>query len=300
MAADDIEVLVVAYRAAELLEVCLRRLGADFAVTVVDNSSDHEVRAVATRHRATYLDPAHNLGFAGGVNVGLAKRSNPSADLLLLNPDASIDPSGVRALHRFLRARDDLACVAPAQSDPASDTDMRVGWPFPTPLGPWIDAVGLGRFRRRDDFLIGSILLLRAEALAEVGPFDEQFFLYAEETDWQRRAHDLGWHVALCPDVHAHHVGAGTGGDPEERETHFHASAERYVRKHYGTVGWWVYRAGALVGSFARSLVLSGERGRAAAFRFRLYRSGPCHAEAALDAPGGSSRIVRPSPSSRD
>jgi GT2 family glycosyltransferase len=282
MAADDIEVLVVAYGAADLLDVSLGRLDQEFAVTVVDNSSDPRVRAVATRHRATYVDPDKNLGFAGGVNVGLARRSKSSADLLLLNPDASIDPSGVRALYRFLHARSDLACVAPAQTDPTNDSGMRVGWPFPTPLGAWVDAIGLGRFRQRTDFLIGAILLLRAEALAEVGRFDEQFFLYSEETDWQRRAHDLGWSVALCGDVDAHHVGAGTGGDRRERETHFQASAERYVRKYHGRAGWWAYRTGAMAGAAVRAVVLPGERGRAAAFRFRLYRTGPCRAEAAL------------------
>jgi GT2 family glycosyltransferase len=293
---DDVEVLVVAYRAAELLDECLRRLEEELPVTVVDNSSDPEVRAVAIRHRATYVDPGRNLGFAGGVNVGLARRSKPAVDLLLLNPDASIDPSGVRDLHRCLHTRRELACVAPAQTDPADDTGMRVGWPFPTPLGAWIDAVGFGRLRRRNDFLIGSVLLLRAEALAEVGRFDEQFFLYAEETDWQRRAHDLGWDVALCAEVGAHHVGAGTGGDERERETHFHASAERYIRKYYGSAGWRVYRAGAMAGSLVRAVVLPGERGRAAAFRFRLYRSGPCRAEAALHPGNGASQSERRSP----
>jgi GT2 family glycosyltransferase len=285
--ADDIEVVVVAYRAAELLDVCLGRLEGAWPVLVVDNSSDREVLGVARRHGATYVDPGTNLGFAAGVNVGLSRRSRPSADLLLLNPDASIDPAAVSTLHRFLRARSDLACVAPAQSSPASGTDMRVAWPFPTPLGAWVEALGLGGLRRRTDFVIGSILLLRAEALAEVGPFDERFFLYAEETDWQRRAADRGWTVALCDEVVAEHVGAGTGGDERERETHFHASTERYVRKHHGTAGWWVFRSGALAGSAVRAIALRGQRGRAAAFRFRLYRSGPCREEAALGAEAG-------------
>jgi GT2 family glycosyltransferase len=123
------------------------------------------------------------------------------------------------------------------------------------------------------------VLLLRAAALDEVGPFDERFFLYAEETDWQKRASDLGWRVALCPSVTATHVGAGTGGDTTEREAHFHASLERYMRKHYGTTGWWLFRTGVLAGSLLRALLVPGERGRRAAARFRLYRVGPCRAE---------------------
>ena len=77
-----------------------------------------------------------------------------------------------------------------------------------------MEAAGLGRLRHRVDFLIGSVLLLGDRALTDVGGFDEQFFLYAEESDWQRRATDHGWRVALCADVTATHVGAGTSGDP--------------------------------------------------------------------------------------
>ncbi len=188
-----------------------------------------------------------------------------------------------------LRAADDLACVAPAQVDPVTGEEARVGWPFPTPARAWLEALGLGRLGGHTDFLIGSVLMLRADALAAVGPFDERFFLYAEETDWQRRAHDLGWRVALCPEVVATHVGAGTGGDQSERDTHFHASNERYLRKHYGTAGWWIFRTGVIAGALVRALFLPGDRGRRAAARFRLYVSGPMRAEAAFgseDGPG--------------
>jgi GT2 family glycosyltransferase len=287
--ADEVEVLVVAYHAADLLDVCLARLEGTWPVVVVDNSSDQGVEAVARRHGARYVDPGSNLGFAGGVNVGLSRRSNTSADLLLLNPDASIDPAGVRTLRTFLHSRDDLACVAPAQSSPAGTTGTRVAWPFPTPSGAWIDAVGLGGLRSRTGFLIGSILLLRSEALDEVGRFDEQFFLYAEETDWQRRARDRGWAVAVCTAVVAEHVGGGTGGDRRERETHFHASTERYVRKYHGSSGWLFFRSGVMAGSALRAIALPGRRGRDAAFRFRLYRSGPLHREAALAGRAGES-----------
>jgi GT2 family glycosyltransferase len=127
--------------------------------------------------------------------------------------------------------------------------------------------------------MIGSVLLLRSGALDDVGGFDERFFLYAEETDWQRRAFERGWRMAYCEDVVATHIGAGTGGSADLRRVHFHASQERYIRKHHGTAGWQVYRAGIMAGAFLRALVLPGERGREAARRFHLYRRGPCRVE---------------------
>jgi glycosyltransferase involved in cell wall biosynthesis/GT2 family glycosyltransferase len=280
----DVLVVVVAYHAPDLLDRCLAELAGGFAVIVVDNSSDGQVAAVAAARGAEYIDPGRNLGFAGGVRLGCDRRQG--RDVLLLNPDASIPPSGIRALHRKLRADPCLAAVAPAQHDPDHHTSARVGWPFPTPCGAWLEAVGLGRLRQRTDFLIGSVLLLADTALADVGGFDDRYFLYAEETDWQRRAADRGWRVALCPEVVATHVGAGTGGDPVARETHFLASHERYLRSHHGRLGWCSYRAAGMVGSGTRAALLPGTRGRNAAVRFRLLAQGPLRAEAKLDRTG--------------
>ncbi len=106
------------------------------------------------------------------------------------------------------------------------------------------------------------MLLLRAEALDQVGGFDERFFLYAEETDWAYRAHLLGWRHAAVPDVHAVHVGAATSTDDRRREAHFHASQERYFRKHFGAAGWQAARA-AVVGGCDGALPRSARRARA-------------------------------------
>ncbi len=277
----DLDIIIVAFGAPALLERCLSTLGEARTVSVVDNSSDRAVRAVAERHQAAYLDPGRNLGFSAGVNLGIEERHRPGRDVLLLNPDATIDRDGLSALYRCLHARSDLACVAPVQVDPVTDRAVRVQWPFPSPTGAWIEAMGLGRLRR-PGFVIGSVLLLRAEAVSEVGPFDERFFLYSEETDWQRRAVDRGWTVACCSEARATHVGAGTGGDAIEREVHFHASNERYLRKHFGPRGWWAYRTGFLFGTCLRAIVLPGERGRQANLRLGLYRRGPCRAESEL------------------
>ena len=282
MSSEEVDVVAVAYGAPDLLDACLDALAGAYPVVVVDNSSSQAVHRVADEHGAAYVDPGRNLGFAGGVNVGVSRLARPHGDVLLLNPDAEVSPDEVARLHARLRADPGLACVAPSPVDPRDGSAARVGWPFPTPVGAWVEAVGLGGLRRRVDFLIGSVLLIRAEAFDAVGPFDEDFFLYAEEIDWQRRATSAGWRVALCPEVTATHVGAGTGGDASEREIHFQASHERYIRKHFGTWGWWVYRSAVLAGSTVRAVVLPGDRGSRAAFRVRLFWSGPLDVEGRL------------------
>jgi GT2 family glycosyltransferase len=264
-------VVVVAYGVPTLLAECLAALGGDYPVIVVDNSSSADVRAVVSEAAASSIDPGRNLGFAAGVNRALDELDLAVTDVLLLNPDSTIDPASIDALRTRLAEDPRLACVAPAQRQHVSSTEDRVAWPFPTPLGAWIEALGLGVLRRRREFAIGAVLLLRGEALVAVGGFDERFFLYAEETDWQQRAARLGWGTAVCDEIWATHVGAATDGDAYRRELRFHTGAERYIRKHHGRLGWMSYRLANLSGATARAIVLKGERRHGAARRGRAH-----------------------------
>jgi GT2 family glycosyltransferase len=267
--------VVVAFHAADDLDRCLAGLGRELDVVVVDNSSDPAVKAIADAHAAAYVDMQRNAGFAAAVNAGVAA-SDSSADLLLLNPDAVVAPSAVRSLHASLRADPSLAAVAPLVVGMADGAEQRVTWPWPSPAQVLAEVVGLSRLhRRRADFLIGAVLLLRREAWETVGGFDERFFLYSEEIDWQRRAATAGYQVRQVPEVTARHVGAGTSTDPEMREVLFHAGTETYIRKWHGARGWLVYRAAAVAGAAVRALVLPGPRRGQAALRMRIYLEGP-------------------------
>src|SRR5579863_3232429 len=139
----------------------------------------------------------------------------------------------------------------------------------------WMEAVGLAGIRARRRFVVGSVMLLRREAIDDVGLFDERFFLYAEETDWQHRARKRGWTSAVCVHAVAEHVGAGTSVDPRRRETLFHAAQETYIRKWYGRTGWLLYRVAACLGAAVRTLVLTRDRRAEAARRALLYFRGP-------------------------
>jgi glycosyltransferase involved in cell wall biosynthesis/GT2 family glycosyltransferase len=273
-----VEIVVVAYGALPLLRDALAPL-TGLPVTVVDNSSQPEIAALCAASGIRYIDPGENRGFAAGVNTALADRLDPAADVLLLNPDARIDPAGLARLQEALRADRRLASVGPAQVDDEGRRS-RVEWHFPSPANAWLEALGLGRLQFGARFAIGSVLLLRAEALAAVGGLDERFFLYAEETDWAYRAHRLGWRHAAVPEVSAVHIGGATSTDPRRREAHFFASQERYFRKHYGTLGWQLTRAACWVGATLRAGVLSGDRRAAARRRAALYRRGPVRVEA--------------------
>lgn len=270
-----IYVLVVAYGESESLGLCLERLAGAYPVVIVDNSSSAATRALGTRHGVTYVDAGDNLGFAAAVNRGLTHIPIPDADVLLLNPDAVIDAAAVEALAGCLDTSPDIACAAPAQTHPISGKPALVCWPFPTPSGAWVEALGLGRFRRGWGYVIASVLLLRGAALQDVGGFDEGFFLYAEEADWERRATGRGWRISYCPGATATHVGAGTDPDPRRRQLRFHAGVERYVRKWHGGRGWRSYQAATVATALRRTLVRRGDPARTSLALARLYTQGP-------------------------
>lgn len=267
-------VVTVAYGAPDLLAAALAPLRGEHVV-VVDNSSRADVAAVARAAGAHYVDPGANLGFAAGVNRGLA---GLTGDVLLLNPDARLQPADLDRLQATFVEYDDVGAVSPTLVDPAG-TVQRTYWPFPTPRSMWAEAFGLARRVRPDPgFVVGAALLLRRETLDEIGGFDERYFLYAEESDWQRRALARGWRAMVAPGVTATHVGAATSTDPRRREALFHAGQELHVRRWSGPAGWASYRTAAAVGAGLRTVV---RRDPAAARRVGLYLRGPVAVAAA-------------------
>jgi GT2 family glycosyltransferase len=243
-------VAIVAYRNTADLEAALAALGPGWPLVVVDNGCDDRARAVVERHGGRYIRPLRNLGFAAAVNVALGFRDG--RDVLLVNPDARASEPLVRGLQAELDADPRIAAAAPRLASP-DGCEQRVLWPIPSPRDAWLDAVGLSRVvAPRREFAVGAVLLLRAEALAEVGAFDERFFLYAEESDWQFRALRRGWRVVVSDSLVAEHGGAGSSADEAVRHSHAHTSARLFALKWYGPRSWLSMRLASLVGAALR------------------------------------------------
>jgi hypothetical protein len=107
---------------------------------------------------------------------------------------------------------------------------------------------------------MGACMLVRRSAVDEVGPLDERFFLFSEETDWCYRFRRAGWRVVFYPGAEAVHVGgAGHGGRMFREQVGSHL---RFLAKHHGERE--AERARRLLGValHLRGLVFGGERGR--------------------------------------
>lgn len=155
-----------------------------------------------------------NLGFAGGNNVGLRAAATPF--IALLNTDAYPEPDW---LSRLLEAAHD-----PAAEDVAAWTSKVLfartdGGPVINNAGSILLADGSGAdrgYEQPDDgrydepedvFLMsGTAVLLRAEALAKVGNFDPDFFMYYEDTDLSWRLRSAGWRIRYEPTAVVRHL----------------------------------------------------------------------------------------------
>ncbi len=225
-----VSVLVVNWNAGRLLEACLDSIpagvdGLDFEVIVVDNgSTDGSLERLAARPWLRLQRRRDNSGFAVASNQ--AARLARGRQLLLLNPDTVCRPGSIRTLSEHLDASPELAAVGPRLFG-ADDRPQRSAWRgYPDLAFAWVDALylwklpGLPGVRRSEvqpaaaddrplpvDHLLGACILIRREAWEAVGPLDEGYFLFFEETDWCRRVRKAGHGLELLPTAEVRHHG---------------------------------------------------------------------------------------------
>jgi GT2 family glycosyltransferase len=268
-------VVVVAYGSEDHLSACLDTLGPGLPVVVVDNGLSDKALRLSESAGATYVRPHANIGFAAAVNVALREHRPPGSDVLLLNPDALLKIPDILALRDELHRSDVLAAVGPRLTDPAGAAQKEL-WPIPSPWLAVAAIFGVADHFSRRRFVSGAVLFLRSDAVNSVGHLDERFFLYAEESDWQLRALRAGWQVGLAPKASAIHLSGGTSADTLRRQLLFNASAEHFVRKWYGNLGWQVFRIASILTALRRFLLTRDAEERAMQRRaMNQYLQGP-------------------------
>jgi GT2 family glycosyltransferase len=92
----------------------------------------------------------------------------------------------------------------------------------------------------------------------DIGGFDRTFFMYAEETDLQKRIRSAGYDIHLCSGTQVVHIGGGSGTlESASVRRYFYTSQDFYMRKHFGFIGFVLYRLIFGVCSFARFIAWS-------------------------------------------
>jgi GT2 family glycosyltransferase len=219
--ADAITVIILNWNGRKFLSECLdsvrKQTYPDLRITVVDNAStDGSVEFL----RSAYPD-AHlvindrNLGFAGGNNSGIRDCKTPY--LVILNNDTDLDPGCIAELKRVMDRDAHIGACASRIMLKFEENRLDAAGIVVCPDGL---ALGRGRmeppenYPREEEVFFASdcCTLYRKSMLDEIGPYDEDFFAYADETDLGWRARARGWKCVYAPSAVVNHHHSGTGG----------------------------------------------------------------------------------------
>ena len=269
-----ITVIIISYNTCAITLKCLRDLHAAMScpaeVIVVDNAStDGSAQAIARDFPSVHLiRNDRNAGFSSANNQ--AMRVARGEYFLLLNSDAFVVPGVMETLVRYLENNPSVGVVGPRLLN-SDGTLQHSCHHFPSPARAWLENLwistllsshpAIGSYRRWDhdrerivDFVSGACMLVRRKTYEQVGGFDEMFFMYAEETDWQRRMRSRGWLVGFTPDAKVMHLGGASGGATGIR-CYVFESLDRYQIKHHGIGGLLSLRLAMVVGNTMRAAI---------------------------------------------
>lgn len=243
---DKIAVIIVHYNTNQDTWACLDSLAQltpnsafEVQVFVVDNASKDAFYLLKKNKNVTIVRSDTNLGFTGGNNLGFNyARKNYNPDYyLLLNSDTLVEKDFLTLLYSQLKADHKLGLVSPKiyfapgcefhrQSYKKSEQG-KVIW-FAGGIIDWdnlltfhagVDEVDRGQFDQLTDFdyASGCCFLVRREALAVSGVFDDRYFLYFEDCDLSLRIERSGWKLGFCPQAIVWHKnGSSTDGAGSE------------------------------------------------------------------------------------
>jgi GT2 family glycosyltransferase len=275
MADASVAAVVATYNALPWLEHCLESVQDVEAVVVDNGSSDDTVEFVRERFPGARVVEQGNLGLAAAWNRGI--EATETSYVLILNADAWLTEGSLSRLVAFAESRPDAAVVGPRLLNPDGTLQRSVRG-FPTvwrlgteylflrklaPRSTTLNAFYAGGFDhdsvREADFVMGACMLVRREAIEQVGPLDEAFFLFSEETDWCYRFHEAGWKVLFYPGAECVHVGGASHAGRLYRENlrgHL-----RFLEKHRGVREAERARRLLVASLRLRGALFRGERG---------------------------------------
>lgn len=237
----DVAIVILNHKMRALVENCLQTLFADITaapfsveVVVVDNASaDGLLEWVAEKYpQVKTIQTGGNFGFARGVNMGLTALA--AKYYFVLNPDTKfVEPKTIERLYDWMEAHPQIGMCSPRLIN-ADGGEQFSCHRFPSLTVQLVRRTALSHWRffkkRIDDFLLinvdrtkirpvdwvqGSAQFVRAAAVAEVGLFDERFWMYYEDCDWCRRFWQAGWSIYFLPDITLMHLhGRGSAKVP--------------------------------------------------------------------------------------
>ncbi len=257
---SDLAIVLVHYRTPGLLVEAVGALQRDLAssrldaeILVIDNGSEPADRKGWSGLQVRRIDPGANLGYAGGVRCGV--EASTAGRIVAMNPDvlvfegclghlaAELERGAAAAGPQFFWDRERRFFLPPTERRSATaELRAAAARSFPPAFAGAARRAWRRHARRHweattpfsSPSLSGALLAFRRDAWMKVGPFDDAFRLYFEETDWLLRLGAAGLVSRFVPAAQAVHLFAQSSVQ-EPRATAWFAEGERlFRRRHYG------------------------------------------------------------------
>jgi len=257
----ELSIIIVNYNSGRFLNECVKSVfdaSENMEVVVVDNaSSDDSITQLNTyfsgEPRLHIINNDSNLGFTKACNIGSKCVSGEYH--LYLNPDCILQSNAISELLTTLKGDPTAGMVGGILLNPDGSEQAGGRRSVPTPWRSFVRASGLSKFGNRypklfSDFLLhtdpipenpieveaisGACMMVRHEALGEVGPLDEGYFMHCEDLDWCMRFRQKGWKILFVPSAKVvHYRGACGKSRPIFVEWHKHKGMMRFYRKFF-------------------------------------------------------------------
>ncbi len=259
----DVSIVVVTYKEdLDVLRRCFASVrdsqGVDLELIVVDNACRQDTATVLHEitPNAQYLANNENRGFAAAVNQGM--RQSKGRYVLLLNPDTEFAPEVLKNMIGHLDSEQEVGIASAIIRYPDGKLQESIRR-FPTLWNqlivlyklPHLFPCLIKHYMMRDadplktqdvDSIMGAFMFIRRQLLETVGLFDERYFIWFEEVDYCKMAHDAGWKIRHYTDVEiTHHKGHSFSKlGTIRKQKWIRQSLRKYMKKHHGLLPWLV------------------------------------------------------------
>ena len=257
----NVSIIVVNWNTKELLLGCLKSIydttiNSNIEVIVVDNGS-HDGSSQAVKEsfpQVTLIQNDENKGFAKANNQALSIALGRY--ILLLNSDAILTDESLTALVNFMDTTPE-AGIAACQYINREGNKQNSFDNFPTLTTELLNKTLLKTLfpqkypsKKKDYYqpmevesVIGACMIVRAEAIKQVGMLDEDYFFFMEETDWCFRMHRARWKIYHLPEIKVYHLqGQSKEKNPSKAWIEYYRSSYIFFKKHRGVFSYCTLR----------------------------------------------------------
>ncbi|MBT9145933.1 MAG: N-acetylglucosaminyl-diphospho-decaprenol L-rhamnosyltransferase [candidate division WS2 bacterium] len=276
-----ISISIVNWNTKGLLRDCLKSIyenthGIDYEIFVVDNASEDGSTKMVEKEfpKVKLIKNKENAGFAKANNQAIMR--SKGRYVLLLNSDTVVLENALEKMMVFMDEHPGVGVLGPKILNPDGSLQPSCR-SFPTLLTTFFEETLLnrlfpknrivGKYKmsywehnsvREIDQPMGSALMVRREAIEQVGLLDEQFYMYYEEVDWCYRIKKRGWKIYFIPQAQViHYGGTATNKNKSKSLVETYRSMYKFFRKHYGRLSVILLKSLVMIGLSLKIFILS-------------------------------------------